>query len=379
MTDDFGLYVHIPFCAQRCHFCAFYLEIYRQSAADDFLSALHTELRLHAAENITAGRPLRSVYFGGGTPTVLSPAQLVRTLSAVRDAFALRADCEITVEAHPRTVGVSELSALRRAGVTRLSFGAESMHDEELVRIGRPGAALDTINAISAARAAGFANINLDLMYGLPGQTLESWQRTLSACCDLSTPHLSCYALTVEDGTRLAHDVGRDPRRAPDESLQVEMDEAARRMLTAAGAGFTRYEISNYAKPGFECRHNLLYWTQGQYLGLGPSAQSFVDGVRFGNIADLAAYQASLAEGRLPLQERSVLTAEERLRDAVIFGLRLERGIPTAVLNTHALNYGCEEVVDRLRDGRLLLEEENRTRLSAYGRLHADGIAEKLF
>jgi oxygen-independent coproporphyrinogen-3 oxidase len=377
MNADFGLYLHIPFCAQRCHFCAFYLEIHRPAAAEDFLRALHTEVRLQAAEKLTAGRPLRSVYFGGGTPTVLTPAQLAGTLSAVRDAFALDADCEITVEAHPRTVGVSELAALRRSGVTRLSLGAESMQDEELVRIGRPGATLDTIEAVSAARAAGFANINLDLMYGLPGQTLESWQHTLSVCCDLSPPHLSCYALTVEDGTRLAHDVRRDPRRAPDESLQVEMDEAARQMLTAAG--YARYEISNYAKPGFECRHNLLYWTQGHYLGLGPSAQSFVDGVRFGNIADLTAYQSSLAEGRLPPQDRSVLTAEERLRDAVIFGLRLERGIPTSLLRSHAVNYGYEKVVDLLRADRLLRDEDGRTRLSAQGRLQADGIAEQLF
>ncbi len=207
MNAAFGLYLHIPFCRQRCHFCAFYLELHRDAAAENFLRALHTELRLYAAEKITTGRPLRSVYFGGGTPTVLTTAQLTRILSAVRESFDVDRDCEITVEAHPATVGVTDLSALWRAGVTRLSFGAESMHDDELMRIGRPGATADTVEAVVAARTAGFTNINLDLMYGLPGQTLESWQRTLSACCDLSPTHLSCYALTVEDGTRLAHDV----------------------------------------------------------------------------------------------------------------------------------------------------------------------------
>ena len=377
MNAAFGLYLHIPFCRKRCHFCAFYLELHREAAAEDFLRALHTELRLYAAENIAAGRPLRSVYFGGGTPTVLTAAQLTRILSAVREFFDVDRDCEITVEAHPATVGVTDLSALRQAGVTRLSFGAESMHDDELVRIGRPGATAGTIEAVVAARTAGFTNINLDLMYGLPGQTLESWRRTLSACCDLSPTHLSCYALTLEDGTRLAHDVRQEPSRAPDEALQVEMDQIARRMLTEAG--YARYEISNYAKPGFECRHNLLHWTQGHYLGLGPSAQSFVDGIRFGNIANLTAYESALVEGRLPVQDRSELTAEEQLRDAVIFGLRLERGIPTSHLNRHAVNYGYEKVVTLLHASNLLEEENECTRLSAEGRLHADSVAEKLF
>jgi len=294
MNAAFGLYLHIPFCRQRCHFCAFYLELHRDAAAENFLRALHTELRLYAAKKMTAGRPLRSVYFGGGTPTVLTAAQLTRILSAVRESFNVDRDCEITVEAHPATVGLTDISALRQAGVTRLSFGAESMHDDELVRIGRPGATADTVEAVLAARTAGFTNINLDLMYGLPGQTLESWEGTINACCDLSPTHLSCYALTVEAGTRLAHDVDREPSRAPDEVLQVEMDQAARRMLTEVG--YARYEISNYAKPGFECRHNLLHWTQGHYLGLGPSAQSFVDGVRFGNIANLTAYESALAK-----------------------------------------------------------------------------------
>jgi oxygen-independent coproporphyrinogen III oxidase len=377
MTAAFGLYLHIPFCRQRCHFCAFYLELHREAAAEEFLRALHTEIRLYAADNISAGRSLQSIYFGGGTPTVLTTAQLIAILAAVRDSFALQPDCEITLEAHPSTVGVPDLVALRRAGVTRLSFGAESMQDDELIRIGRAGTKTETITAVTVARAAGFTNINLDLMYGLPDQTLDSWKRTLNACCDLSPTHLSCYALTVEDGTRLAQAVRRQASPAPDGQLQIEMDQAARDMLTQAG--YVRYEISNYAQPGFECRHNLLYWTQGHYLGLGPSAQSFVDGVRFGNIANLAAYHTALEHGRLPVQDRSALTPEEQLRDAVIFGLRLERGIPTSHLITHASNYGYQQIVDVLRASNLIEEEDERTRLSARGRLYADTVAEKLF
>ncbi|HKY71553.1 MAG TPA: radical SAM family heme chaperone HemW [Nitrospira sp.] len=377
MNAAFGLYLHIPFCRQRCHFCAFYLEVHRDAAAEAFVRALQTELRLYAAEEITGGRPVQSLYFGGGTPTMLSAAQLTAILKTVRQFFALDSGCEITVEAHPGTVTVADLSALQRSGVTRVSFGAESMQDAELAAIGRPGAQAETIAAVQAARSAGFTNINLDLMYGLPGQTIESWTRTLDACCALSPSHLSCYALTVEEGTRFANDIRRDPGRAPDETLQNEMDDIAQRVLR--GAGYQRYEISNYALAGFECRHNLLYWTQGDYLGVGPSAQSFMGGVRFGNAANLAAYQSALEKGRLPVEERIALTPEEQLRDAVIFGLRLHHGIPTSQLNGHAANYGRVQVVKDLREGNLIEEEGERTRLSAQGRRHADTVAEKLF
>jgi oxygen-independent coproporphyrinogen-3 oxidase len=377
MTPALGLYVHIPFCRQRCHFCAFYLELHRDAAAMAFLRALSAELRLCASEPLIEGRVSRSVYVGGGTPTVLTASQLTEILESVRESFPLHAQCEITVEAHPATVTDAYLSVLRGAGVTRLSFGAESMQDAELVRIGRPGGSSETIAAVAAARRAGFTNINLDLMYGLPGQTVENWKRTLEACCELSPTHLSCYALTVEDGTRLAHEIRRGQVPPLDESLQIEMDDAGHRIL--AQAGYTRYEISNYAKPGFECAHNLLYWTQGEYLGIGPSAQSFVGGVRFGNIADLRVYEAALSEGRLPVEGRTQLSRKEQLRDAVIFGLRLERGISTSALQAHALNYGYVSVIESLRRQNLLEDLVDRTRLSRDGRLHADTVAEKLF
>jgi len=377
MNAPLGLYLHIPFCRQRCHFCAFYLEIHREAAAEAFLHALYTELRLYGDDTYGKGRPLTSVYFGGGTPTALTANQLTTILTRIQESFALHPDCEITVEAHPGTVNATDLCGLRHAGVTRLSFGAESMQDDELTGIGRPGAKAETIAAVNAARAAGFTNINLDLMYGLPGQTVESWTRTLRACCELSPTHLSCYALTVEEGTRFAHDIHRQAGLLPDDTLQIEMDQAAQELLVQAG--YRRYEISNYAQDGFECRHNLLHWTQGSYLGLGPSAQSFVDGVRFGNVASLVAYQTALAQDRLPVLERTVLTPQEQLRDAVIFGLRLARGIPTSHLHSHGANYGYLQLIDGMRASKLLEEEGDRTRLSARGRLLADSVAEKLF
>ena len=372
-----GLYLHIPFCRQRCDFCAFYLEIHREGRAETFVQSLIHEIGLSAQQHVATGRAIQSVYFGGGTPTVLAATQLIAILSEIRTHLALASDCEITVEAHPSTISEEDLVQLLQAGVTRMSFGAESMEDGDLARIGRPGAVYETVGAVAQTRAAGLTNINLDLMYGLPGQSLESWQRTLARCLMLAPTHLSCYALTVEEDTRLASNIQRQRNTAPDEGLQIEMDEAAQRML--GNAGYERYEISNYAQPGYACRHNLLYWTNGEYLGLGPSAQSYLDGTRFGNVANLAAYDTSLAASRLPIEDRTRLSEKEQLRDAVIFGLRLIQGIPSHRLHQHAANYGHAAITAQLLAQQLIEEDGERSRLSARGRLHADTIAGQLY
>jgi oxygen-independent coproporphyrinogen-3 oxidase len=377
MTPALGLYLHIPFCRQRCDYCAFYLELHRESAAEAFCRALETEIALYAAEPWFTGRQLASLYFGGGTPTVLTTDQLTGLLEAVRRTFSLSPACEITVEAHPATVTTRDLAALRDRGVTRISFGAESLADDELANLGRPGTQAETIGAVMSARSGGFTDFNLDLMYGLPGQTLESWERTLHRCIHLGPTHVSCYALTVEEGTRLAHEVRRAQKQEPDESLQIEMDRSAQDIL--GRAGYEQYEISNYARPGFQCRHNLLYWTQGEYLGVGPSAQSLVGNVRFGNVANLTRYKASLTESRFPVQERTLLTPQEQLRDAVIFGLRLRQGVPTSQLKAHVENYGHVETWRELSADQLIEDVGGRSRLSARGRLFADTIAERLF
>jgi oxygen-independent coproporphyrinogen-3 oxidase len=372
-----GLYLHIPFCRQRCDFCAFYLEIYRESRAETFVRSLMQEIGLSGQQYVTGSRPIQSVYFGGGTPTVLAATQLTTILSEVRKHFTLTSDCEITVEAHPSTISEQDLVQLYQAGVTRMSFGAESMEDGDLAKIGRPGAVSETVMAVTQARAVGFTNINLDLMYGLPGQSLVDWKRTLAFCLTLEPTHLSAYALTVEEGTRLASNIQRQQSPAPDEDLQIEMDEATQRML--GDVGYERYEVSNYAKPEYACRHNLLYWTNGEYLGFGPSAQSYLDGIRFGNVADLAGYDRSLVASRLPIEERTRLSEKEQLRDAVIFGLRLIRGIPSHNLHQHAANYGRATITEELLAQQLIEVDGTRSRLSARGRLQADTIAGQLY
>ena len=377
MTNRIGLYLHIPFCHTRCDFCAFYLELYRTAAADSFIRSIKREIRLRSSHEEISGYSFESVYFGGGTPTSLPAEKLVELLADIRCSFCLTPDCEISVEAHPGTVSLQDLKRLALAGFNRISFGAESMRDDELVRIGRPAFARDTVRAVNQARDAGFTNINFDLMYGLPGQSLQSYSETLQQILDLEPFHISCYALTVEPGTKLAHDIEHCRRDPPDDTIQIFMDRRARMML--AQAGYQQYEISNYARPGYACRHNLLYWTDGDYLGLGPSAQSYVRGVRFGNVANLTAYHTALAQEQLPIQDLTTLSEEERLRDAVIFGLRLFQGVTTQQLNEHAANYGHTAVLEELRGGLLIEEEGGWSRLSEQGRLQADTVAQKLY
>jgi oxygen-independent coproporphyrinogen-3 oxidase len=370
---DIGLYVHVPFCRQRCHFCAFYLEIGRAERIDAFRSALTREINLYRKQDQFAGRPLWSIYFGGGTPTALPANQLVALLELIRTTWPPSANVEVTVEAHPSTVTTEDLSVLAEAGFNRISFGAESMNDRDFAQIGRPGRVQDTETAVVAARAAAFTNINLDLMYGLPGQTLEAWTKTLQLLLSLDPSHVSCYALTIEEGTRLAQDIARNLVRKPDDGLQIDMESAAETLLTSAG--FIRYEISNYAKPGFACRHNLLYWTDQDYLGLGPSAQSYVDGVRFGNIADLTAYVDLLSKDIVPVAERTTLSVSDQQRDALVFGLRLLHGVS---LNTVEGSKQRQRVYELVAKG-LLESDADRVRLTPLGQRYADTVAGELF
>jgi oxygen-independent coproporphyrinogen-3 oxidase len=298
---------------------------------------------------------------------------LVSLFQLVQAAWPIQASAEITVEAHPSTVTPTDLRILADAGFSRISFGAESMDENDFALIGRPGRVRDTGTAVDAARAAGFANINLDLMYGLPGQSLASWRNTLRSLLTLEPSHVSCYALTIEDGTKLSRNMALNLVPGIDDALQIAMESEAETIL--GEAGFVRYEISNYAKPGFTCRHNLLYWTDSDYLGLGPSAQSYVNGVRFGNVADLTAFIDMLAEHRLPITERTGLSYWEQQRDALVFGLRLLRGVP---LN-RVVDSEQHSKIHKLIEKGLLESTTGRIRLTSLGRHYADTVAGELF
>jgi oxygen-independent coproporphyrinogen-3 oxidase len=291
----------------------------------------------------------------------------------IRRAFQMSPDSEVTVEAHPDTAIPEELSCLAQGGFTRISFGIQSTQDEELVRIGRPTTSASARSALRLAREAGFTDINVDLIHGLPGQTLKSWRRTVQEAVDWGPDHVSSYALTVEDHSHLQVNIQRGIQSAPDPSLQNQMeDEAA---LTLAQAGFEQYEISNYSQPHRRCRHNTLYWTGQDYLGIGPSAQSYVDGTRFGKTADLDQYNRMLHSGTLPIVEAETLSEEQRRREEAVFGLRLSEGIAS---NSLGVDLEWNERITRLMDQGLLQERAGRIRLTAMGRRFADSVAVEL-
>jgi oxygen-independent coproporphyrinogen-3 oxidase len=368
-----GLYIHVPFCRTRCSFCAFYLEIHREDRVAAYVDTIIHEMRLHATRATLGRRPVETVYVGGGTPTALEPRLLGRILDEAALSFDLSHACEVSVEAHPDTVDRDGLAQLRKAGFNRISFGVQSMDDQELLRVGRDTSAKQTHRAVGLARDAGFENINLDLMYGLPGQTLASWQSSMDAALALGPTHLSCYALTVEEGTGFAAAIKRGGVEEPDSWLQNAMEDDA--TVRLAAHGFDRYEISNYCREGFACRHNLLYWQAGDYLGLGPSAQSYVRGRRFGNVADLGLYRRFLLSGRLPLDTDEELTPARQRREALVFGLRLSSGVRREMFLDDQRNESDEQTLSDLIQAGLLEIGPERITLTPAGRRLADSIA----
>ncbi len=370
-----GLYIHVPFCTMRCHFCAFYLRVFREDKAQRYVAALRSEIRLHAERDTLRARELETVYFGGGTPTTLAPGHLARILEQIRDDFGVRSDAEVCIEAHPDTVTSEGLKALVSAGFNRISFGIQSSDDQELTMIGRPSDLFVPRTVVEQARHAGLTNINIDLMYGLPGQTMASWLRTVDEILELEPTHLSCYALTIEDRTRLNREVGRGRLAPPDEALQNAMEDAAAQRLSRQG--YARYEISNYCRPGYASRHNLLHWTGADYLGLGPSGQSYVQGRRFGTIEDLEAYVSEIEAGRLPIADCEELSVAKQQREQVVCGLRLIAGIDRALVDTEGDSTLAASLERLLRQG-LLEESSRRIRLSARGRRYADSVAAEL-
>jgi oxygen-independent coproporphyrinogen-3 oxidase len=347
-----ALYLHIPFCPSKCRYCAFNSQPLPpggcgEALVHDYLEALRRELQLAARAGCRA-QSLRSIYFGGGTPTILDPSCLCSLLSLSKRYFKWDESIEITVEANPATVTRAGLAELCRAGVNRLSLGAQSFEASELQLLGRVHGVADIDAACRDARAAGFANLSLDLIYGLPGQTVDGWRENLQRALDLHPEHLSAYGLKLEAGTPLAEDVaaGRLPERNEEEDVAMWCET---QRLTSA-AGFERYEISNYARPGRESRHNLTYWLNQPYLALGAGASGYLRGercevrgepknptsnfsphtsqfVRYANCEDVAGYIASVARGELPRAWEEHQTPEQERADTVMMGLRLTGGL----------------------------------------------------
>ncbi len=347
-----SLYLHVPFCTVRCSYCDFNTYANLEALIPAWETALLSELRLWAP--LVAGRLVPTVFIGGGTPSLLEGEAIGRILDIVRERYALNADAEITLEANPESVSVERLRAYRAAGVNRLSIGVQSLDEGELHFLDRLHDGEGARRAVAAARAAGFDNVNVDLIFGLPGQPSSGWERTLEGAIAMEPDHVSCYALTVEEGTPLAARVASGSVAEADPDVAAEMGEATEQRLSAAG--YAQYEISNYARPGKACRHNLVYWRHDEYLGLGPGAHGFVDGVRYAVERSPGRYIGVLRDGSVALRQAGLVPRSpfDRLRmnggqlpspavvsreevdeetaalDTLTLGLRLNEGVVAA-------------------------------------------------
>ncbi|MDY3280760.1 radical SAM family heme chaperone HemW [Dysosmobacter sp.] len=320
-----GIYVHIPFCKSKCAYCDFYSLPRGEEQMDSYCRCLAEHLR--AAAPRAAEYRVDTVYFGGGTPSLLGPDRLAGLLEALLSAYDVDGGAEITLEANPDSAGdPAALAALRGAGFNRVSLGMQSADDGELRRIGRIHTMDQVRRAADAVRTAGFANLSLDLIYGLPRQTMDRWQSNLEAAAGLSPEHLSCYGLKVEEGTPLFR--CRDEAGLPGDEEQADMYLYTVERL--GQLGYAQYEISNFARPGFSSRHNRRYWALGEYLGFGPGAHSDFGGVRYGYARDLEAWLSPAGEP--PLSERQALSPADRAGEYLMLGLRTAEGISPRTL-----------------------------------------------
>ena len=365
--EEISVYIHIPFCVKKCAYCDFASFAGRLSQRESYVEAVCREIRAQAA--FFGRRRVRTVFFGGGTPTLLPGEALARLLKTLRACFDLAPGAEITMEGNPGTLTPESLAMYRAAGVNRLSLGVQSLDDGLLASIGRIHTAAQAEQAVRMAREAGFDNLSLDLMVGLPGQTAEQWRSTLARALALGPEHVSCYALIVEEGTPLAAQVAAGTcAPLPDEDALFEMDE-----ITAAltrQAGLARYEVSNYAGPGRECRHNLAYWECLPYLGLGLSAHSDMDARRFANPDGWADYAAVAASPGAARAQEGENTRGERMFERMMMGLRMTRGVDAA---RFARDFGCapedvwpQTLADMARAG-LMTRAGERLALTARG------------
>lgn len=358
-----GLYIHIPFCRSRCSYCDFATGLYESELVGRYVSAVVNEIN----SSSVAGAHVDTIYFGGGTPSLLEPAQLDRILIALHQRFDVAPGSEITLEINPGSVNEAKLREFRQLGINRASFGAQTFDDRELAKLGRSHSAADARRTFHDLRATGFDNVSFDLIAGLPGQTLEGWQRNVDQALALAPEHLSFYLLEVHSGTPLAQHIQRGLQPEPDEDLAAVMYEWM--LGRAAEAGYEHYEISNLCRPGFESRHNTKYWTGEPYLGFGCSAHSY-DGAtrRWSNHRDTLKYVESVEHGFSPISEKQDLTKDDLRAESLFLGLRLMRGVSRDLCKDY------ETELEKFREAGLLELDGDWVRLTRNGALLSNEV-----
>lgn len=368
-----GVYLHIPFCKSRCLYCDFATDVYRESGAvQRYVDALCQELSFVVPLDPEVGNAVDTVYFGGGTPSLLTPSQLEQLFSAVTAKFIVSDDAEITLEMNPATVTLESLDGYRSAGVNRASFGVQTFDDRALKLLARGHDADDARNTFSMLRRAGFDNISFDLIAGLPGQLLDDWKANLDEAIALSPEHISLYLLEIHAGTPLAEQVSSRRQPGPDDDLAAEMYEIMLDRLD--DAGYKQYEISNFSRPGFESRHNTKYWRLDPVYGFGVSAHSFDGTERYANERDTAKYVTQVVAGLSPeVSRETVDTASE----FTFLGLRLEAGIDLAEYGDrfgHDLIDAYSQELELIMEAGLVAAEKGRLRLTRKGKLLSNQV-----
>ena len=373
-----GAYLHVPFCTKRCGYCSFNTAPDSPGAVARFLPALLGEMDIVARVPWAGAIDLRSVFLGGGTPSLLPAEAMAEILEHPRARFGVEAAAEITVECNPESVSLERLAGYRRAGVTRISLGVQSLDDRILPTLDRLHTAAQAREAFDAARAAGFEDVSVDLIYGLPGLDLATWEETVKGALGWAPDHLSAYALTLDEGSlwNAAASAGRAGGRIvlpPEETVTAQY---SRLVQLAAEAGFEHYEVSNYARPGHRSAHNQIYWHAEEYLGLGPGACGFLGDVRYGNVKPVERYRAMVAAGEAPVDTHETLTPRQRLAERLILGLRLGDGIPSAWLEERVALAPARlpATLEAWRERGLLAESDGRVRLTETGFLLSDAL-----
>lgn len=369
-----GIYIHIPFCKQACHYCNFHFST-SLKLVDDVVTAICQEI--HLQRDYLEGQAVHSIYFGGGTPSILDGKHLDSIMQALDYNFNLSEIKEFTLEANPDDLSGAKLKALRAAGINRLSIGVQSFYDRDLQWMNRSHSSILAHECINLANKAGFKQYSIDLIFGVPGSTDEMWHQNLEIACQYGVKHLSCYGLTVEENTALHHQIRKGKMDAPDEGKSRDQFKITQEVL--GEYGYDQYEISNYCLPGFEAYHNTNYWKHQPYLGVGPSAHSFDGGSRQWNIANNVKYLRSIEEGKVPC-ERELLSTVDRVNECLMTGLRTKWGCSISKLSaidqelsdkvvSAAEAYDSKKIY--LQNGHLYLTDE--------GKLIADTIISDLF
>ncbi len=377
-----SFYIHVPFCLKKCDYCDFYSERALPGDMERFVAAAQQEMMLYQDHPVFAAAEFETLYFGGGTPSLLSEQAIERLMDQAHQRFRWISDPEITLEANPETLSLERLRAFRSLGITRLSLGIQSFSDTELQRLGRIHRADQAERSIESALQAGFDNISLDLIFAIPYQTLKQWQANLRRALSFKPNHLSIYGLTIEPKTRLQQRISAGEFRKVSESVERAMYLWS--MEALANENYRQYEISNFAIPGFECRHNMNYWNGRYYLGIGPSAHSYWENVRHWNVASIHDYFERLETGISPVAGDERLTPQQQMIEFIYLGLRTSAGIDLSEFETKfsvPFLPKFQSVLDQFeghRDGQLFQLQPPHLKLTPAGRLLFDEICQRL-